>query len=188
MDQKSIISSAENDVIFPLTLSQAVQYLATQRTENIHELGNKEKNKIYNKTWQHLSVRLRLIFKKFPKTIIKITFIHDPNRMNLIGKALLHQMSDTRTRHFYKKLFYIYYSITMCFIQHPNSPVSSQEVPKKWLKNKKIESQRILDFYRKFNAEIEYIQYLIPSAKKMNRKFLLKLKHAVYQICPMKIL
>lgn len=98
MDQKSIISSAENDVIFPLTLSQAVQYLATQRTENIHELDNKEKNKIYNKTWQHLSVRLRLIFKKFPKTIIKITFIHDPNRMNLIGKALLYSGKEDAKR------------------------------------------------------------------------------------------
>jgi hypothetical protein len=120
MNQESTISSSKNKVVFPLTLSQAVQYLAAQRTENIHELSNKEKNKNYNKTWQHLSVRLRLIFKKFPKTIRKetYTFYHDPDLMNSNGKILLHQMSDTRTDQFYKKLYYVYQCYNLSLVSY----------------------------------------------------------------------
>lgn len=164
MNQESTISSSKNKVVFPLTLSQAVQYLAAQRTENIHELSNKEKNKNYNKTWQHLSVRLRLIFKKFPKTIRKetYTFYHDPDLMNSNGKILLHQMSDTRTDQFYKKLYYVYYSITMCYILHQDSPFSSQDFPVRWLRNKNIKDNLFSNFFEIFYKEMEKIEILTP--------------------------
>jgi hypothetical protein len=75
MNQEFNISSTKNDITFPLTLSQAVWHLAAQRTGNFHNLDDKQKKQIHEKTWQQLSVRLRLIFKKFPKTIVKKTIV-----------------------------------------------------------------------------------------------------------------
>lgn len=134
-----ITSSNEYNVKFPLTLSKAIQHLAALKTENIQNLDNKARNQIYNKTWQHLSVRLRLIFKNCPQNFSKetyeINYISKEN--NLFKTCLFHQLSETRVDNFYRKLRYIYYAVTMYYIQHKNSPLSSDDVPEKWLKNDK---------------------------------------------------
>ena len=137
----------EKDLTFPLTLSQAVWRLAFQRTENFKNLSIKEQYQIYKKTWQQLSVRLRLIFKKFPKTINKIVVTPKSSfTMDLIGDALLNQLSETRFNSNYEKLLFIYFAVTMCYIQHIDSPLSTEDVSEKWIQGKKFKNPDFKEF------------------------------------------
>lgn len=128
-----------NKIIFPLTLSEAVKHLAEQDTGNIQS-GGKKKNQIYNKTWQQLSVRLRLIFNSFPKTLYRDNYEFNFNED--AENCLQHQLSTTNSNRIIKKLLYIYCAVTMHYIQHLDSALLPENLPQKWIQkgnNRKLD-------------------------------------------------
>lgn len=147
MNQDSNKPSLEHSIVFPLTLSEAIYYLADQIDENIPSVGRK-RNQINNKTWQQLSVRLRLIFNDFPKTLYRktIEINYNADSGEIIGDCLQHELSRTKLNSLIKKLRYIYCAVTMCYIQDKESPFSSNDIPQKWIQERKDAKIELFDF------------------------------------------
>lgn len=133
-------------VVFPLTLKDAIEYLASQTAGY-----TPNNNNLHNKIWQQLSQRLRLIFKKFPEKRFLEIYEGFTNYKDLktVKKCLLHELSQTRKEDFSKKLRYIYCAVTMYYIRHKDSPMTSNEVPVKWLQRKKSSELDLSDFILK---------------------------------------
>ena len=139
MNQDSTPIPSETKVVFPLTLKDAIEYLASQTPEYIPNNNN-----LHNKIWQQLSQRLRLIFDEFPENQFSYktedVFNYNYNDIEIVEKCSSHQLSTTRKNSFKKKLRYIYCAVTMYYIQSKGSPLSSSDVPEKWLQQKTLKN------------------------------------------------
>lgn len=150
MDMDSTKMQSRPNVVFPLTLKDAIEYLASQTSEY-----TPNNNNLHNKIWQQLSQRLRLIFDKFPENQLPYKkediFNYNYNNMKIVEKCLSHELSSTRTNIFGRNFRYIYCAVTMYYIQHKDTPLSSNDVPEKWIQRRNSSE---LDL-RSFVIEVE---------------------------------
>lgn len=145
MNLDSTEISSKANVVFPLTLKDAIEHLASQTSEY-----KPNDNNLHNKIWQRLSQRLRLIFDEFPHNRSKqkemSTYDEESNDFKVILDCTRHQLSSTRKKALLRKLCYLYCAVTMYYIQHKGSPLSSSDVPEKWLQRKNSSELNLRDF------------------------------------------
>ena len=143
MDMNSSPIHSDASVAFPLKLKDAIEYLASQTPD--YKPNN---NNLHNKIWQQLSQRLRLIFDRFPDKRFpdKYTSLDNYSDLEIVNNCLSHRLSPTRKNIFKKKLRYLYTAVTMYYMQHKDSPLSSNDIPEKWLHRKNTSPLKLQDF------------------------------------------
>lgn len=144
MDTNKTSISCKDDIAFPLTLSDALQLLATQKNINS------------KKAWRQLSERLDLIFGDFPKTRYRTLLTQiSTEEFDMIASCLYYQLSEKRVKQILNKLHFIERAGAIYYIRYLDAPLSLKAVTPQWL-NQKPDSMLKFD---SFNKEVDKILY-----------------------------